>query len=92
MQHLQRMAELPNVTIQVVPADAAGSMPSLSGPFIVLEFADAPPVVHLEHYRAGLFLWEDGDVRSFIAAAGWMAQKAMTPAGSAVVIADLARR
>jgi Domain of unknown function (DUF5753) len=53
---LLRMAGLPNVTIQVVPADAPGSMPSQSGPFIVLEFADVPPVGHPEHYRVGVYL------------------------------------
>jgi Domain of unknown function (DUF5753) len=54
LQHLLRMAELSNVTIQVVLSGAPTWMPSLLGPFIVLGFDDAPPVVHLEHYRAGV--------------------------------------
>jgi transcriptional regulator with XRE-family HTH domain len=91
MQHLLRMAERPNVTIQVVPSGAATWMPSLLGPFIVLGFEDAPPVVHLEHYRSGVFLWEDGDVRSYLAAASRMTDKAMTPARSAEVLAQLER-
>jgi transcriptional regulator with XRE-family HTH domain len=91
LRHLLRMAKRPNITIQVVPANTPGAMPSLLGPFIVLEFADAPPVVHLEHYRAGVFLWEYGDVRSFMVAADEMTQKAMTPARSAMAIAGLAK-
>ena len=90
MQHLRRMAELPNVTIQVVPDDVPGWMPSLAGPFIVIEFSEETPIVHVEHYRGGVFVWEPDDVRSFMTAADEMAEKAMTLARSAEVIAQLA--
>jgi transcriptional regulator with XRE-family HTH domain len=88
--HLLHMAELPNITVQVVPDHATGWMPSLAGPFIVIEFDGAPPLVHLEHFRASAFLWEDTDVRSFVAAAKEITHTAMTPARSTEVIAMIA--
>jgi transcriptional regulator with XRE-family HTH domain len=40
-QHLASVAELPNVTIQVVPF-TAGPHPGMKGPFAVVQFADTP--------------------------------------------------
>jgi len=45
--------------------------------------------VHLEHYRASAFLWEDEDVRGFTAAVEEIRNAAMTPADSARVITEL---
>jgi hypothetical protein len=89
MLHLLRMAELPNVTIQIVTGYAGWWMPTMASPFIVIEFVEADPIVHIEHYRGGAFLWEPEDVRSYAAAADEIARRAMTPARSAEVIAEM---
>lgn len=89
LRHLLKMAALPNVTIQLVSSTQAGYTPMLAGPFILLEFLTATPVVHLEHYHASAFLWEESDVRSFAAAVEEITQKAMTPERSSEVIAEL---
>lgn len=89
LRHLQRMAELPNITIQLVSSTAPGYNPMLTGPFILLEFPTAPPIVHVEHYQASAFIWENEDVRGFQAAVERIHHVAMTPADTARVIAEL---
>lgn len=86
--HLRKMADLPTVTIQIVPAEKHGWNPILAGPFILIE-SEEGPVVHLEHHRASAFLWSD-EVRAFMAAIEEIECKAMTPEQSAEVIAELA--
>ena len=41
MKHLVELAELPKVTIQIVPF-AAGFHPGMKGPFKIIEFDDTP--------------------------------------------------
>lgn len=89
LRHLQRMAELPNVSIRLVSSTTAGYNPMLAGPFIVLRFPTAPDIVHVEHYQASAFIWQEEDVRGFLAAVEEIHQVAMTPADSARVIAEI---
>lgn len=89
MRHLLRMAELPNVTIQLVSSTQAGYTPMLAGPFILLDYPAATSTVHLEHYSASATLWEERDVRKFQAAVEWITSKAMTPDRTSEVIAEL---
>lgn len=91
LRHLVRMGERPNVTIQLVSSTSPGYNPMLAGPFIVLEFVTATPIVHLEHYQASGFLWDNEDVRGFEAAAEKIRNVAMTPARTAEVIDELLR-
>jgi hypothetical protein len=48
LRHLQKWSELDNLTIQTVPLDR-GYSPSREGPFVLIEFEKALPVVQLEH-------------------------------------------
>lgn len=89
LHHLLKMAELPNVTVQIVPSTTPGYNPLLAGPFILLEFPTAPPIVHLEHYRASATLWEGEDVQEFITAAEEVHDIAMSPAKSVQFIAEI---
>ena len=89
LHHLLRMAELPNVTIQLVQSTTPMYTPILAGPFILLEFATATPIVHLEHYWSSAFLWEEEDVRGFIDAADEIRNVAMTPADSIAAITEI---
>jgi hypothetical protein len=91
LRHLLTMTTLPNVTIQVVPDSAPGWLPSHVGPFILLEFAEAPSVVHVEYYRTSVFLWDTEDVRGFLAAADRITQAAMTPARTTEIIKELTK-
>lgn len=87
--HLLKMAELPNVTIRLVPSTTPGYTPMLSSPFTILEFATAAPIVHCEHIRSSTFLWEAEDVRAYKAAAEKISNVAMTSAESTEVIASI---
>lgn len=90
LRHLIAMAELPNITIRLVSGTILGYTPMHAGSFIVFKFLTAGPVVHLEHLRSSVTLWEEEDVRSFESAVEKIAAVAMTPTRSVEVIAELA--
>lgn len=89
LHFLLEMAKRPNITLQIVSSTQPGFHPGLAGPFELIEFPTAKPVVHLEHYRSSLTLWEEEDVKAFVEASGMIQQTAMTPAASAGVIEDI---
>jgi hypothetical protein len=89
LRHLLKMTELPNVEIRIMASTTPGYNPLLSGPFTLLEFATAAPVVHLEHYRASATLWEDEDVTAFANAAKEIYDKAMTLTQSVEIIEEV---
>lgn len=57
LQHILDMAELPHITVHVIPEDTPWH-PGLEGAFSLIEFSAAPPIVHLGTRRSGLFLRE----------------------------------
>lgn len=79
LRHLLEMQQRPNVTIRIVPATAPGFHPGLHGPFKIYQFPRASSVVHLENYRAAPFLWDEGFVADYLAAAETLKKRAMTP-------------
>ena len=89
LHHLLEMGRRDNVTIQLVSSTRPGWQPMLAGPFELIEFPKAGPIVLLEHHRSSLFLWEERDVKSFLEASETIRQAAMTPAESAGVIDDI---
>jgi transcriptional regulator with XRE-family HTH domain len=92
LRHLRQTAELPNVTIQVIPS-STGFHPGLMGPFVVLKFPKAKPIVHLEHHRGSAFIFEDDDVAAYLDAAEIIRREvAMSPEESAGLIAEVIRR
>lgn len=89
LHFLLDMAQRPNVTLQIVSSTVPSYHPGLAGPFELIEFPTARPVVHLEHHRSSLTLWEEEDVKGFIEASGMIQHAAMTPVESAGVIEDI---
>jgi transcriptional regulator with XRE-family HTH domain len=65
LRHIVTSSKRPNVTVQVIPF-AHGEHAGLNGSYVLLEFANAQPLVHLEHKRSGIFVEEPEDVGSFI--------------------------
>ncbi|ONI72701.1 hypothetical protein ALI144C_42565 [Actinosynnema sp. ALI-1.44] len=91
LRYLQRMAERPNVTIQLVDSTRPGYNPLLAGSFGLLEFAKASPIVHLEHLRASVSIWDEADVQAFVEAAEYLRREvAMSPDDSVRLIAGIA--
>jgi hypothetical protein len=67
LERLIEAAELPNVTLQVLPF-AAGAHPAMVGAFSVLRFADQelPDVVYVEHLTSALYLSKQEDVDQYL--------------------------
>lgn len=89
LRHLLRMSELRTVTVQIVSTTVPGYHPGLAGPFELIEFAQASPIVLLDHHRSSAFLWDEEDVQEFVKAAAQIREAAMTPAETAEVIAKI---
>ncbi len=67
VEHLIEMAELPNVTLQVVPFHSGGHA-AAGGPFTILRFAepDLPDIVYLEQLTSALYLDKTQDVDHYL--------------------------
>jgi transcriptional regulator with XRE-family HTH domain len=62
--HLRELAEIPTVTIQVLPF-RKGTHPGVSGAFALLEFEADPGVVYVESPAGNLYLEKQRDIRRF---------------------------
>jgi transcriptional regulator with XRE-family HTH domain len=67
IRHLADAAELPNITVRVVPT-GAGPHTGMNGPFVVLEYDDDASLVLLENKIASLFLDEEEQIEVYEAA------------------------
>ncbi|MBB5155607.1 transcriptional regulator with XRE-family HTH domain [Saccharopolyspora phatthalungensis] len=88
--HLVKMSSRPNVSIRVVPL-RVGWHPGWSGPFVLYDFPDAPPVVHFEHYSSGAFVPTEHDVSEYRKAVDKFHEIAINPAASAELIEKIAK-
>ena len=69
LEHLVKMTELPNVTLQIVPFGAGGHA-AAGGPFTILRFAEPglSDVVYLEQLTSALYLDKPTDVDTYMRA------------------------
>ena len=91
LMHLVDLADLPNVTIQVVPF-AAGPHPGMRGPFEVVEFDDTPDesVVFLEG-PSGDFISDDTEeTKSYLETFRRITQMALKPSDSVGLLREAA--
>jgi transcriptional regulator with XRE-family HTH domain len=81
--HLIEMAQLPNVTLQVVPFETGGHA-AAGGPFTILRFSepDLPDVVYLEHLTSALYLDKKRDTADYLAVMDNLCIQAESPAGT----------
>lgn len=89
LHFLLDMAKRPNIELQIVSSTRPGFHPGLAGPFELIEFPVARPVVHLEHHRSSLTLWNEEDAKEFVEASVMIKEAAMTPTESVGVIEDI---
>jgi hypothetical protein len=80
MQHLINMAELPNVTVQVIGMHS-GPHAALGGPFSLLRFSepDLPDLVYLEQLSSSLYLDKAEDVQHYREIMDRLSVQAKTP-------------
>lgn len=89
LRHLVRLANWSNITIQVVRA-GHGWHPGLAGSFVIYDYENQPPIVILEHYRVGAYLFESDNVEPYRSAEGWLRRLALSPEESIDLIAETA--
>jgi transcriptional regulator with XRE-family HTH domain len=89
LRHVVRVAKRQNTTVQVIPYQQ-GAHPGLNGAYVILKFAKARTIVHLEHKRSSLFLDEPDDVKPFVAGVDTLREVALDPAQSAAFLDTVA--
>ena len=91
LEHLAAHADLPNVTLQVLPFDR-GSRAAAAGPFTMLQFAedDLPDIVYMEQLTSAVYLDKRAEVELYRAAMDRIAAAALTPAESRTLLVDRA--
>jgi transcriptional regulator with XRE-family HTH domain len=89
LDQLAELAELPRVTVQIVPF-RIGAHPGLGGPFTILEFREPrdPDAVYNENNAGELLLEEPEDVAPFKLALQRLQVVALNPADSLTMIAQ----
>ncbi|MGC5030542.1 helix-turn-helix domain-containing protein [Micromonospora sp. DT229] len=92
LSHLETVAQLPNVTIQVLPFEAGGH-PAMNSPYVILTFADAADaaVVYLENLTTGLALEESAQVRSYSLVHERLRRLALDPTASLIRLKEASR-
>ena len=81
IQHLMNIAELPNVTLQVIPF-YSGAHAAVGGPFTILRFSepDLPDLVYLEQLTSALYLDKNEDVQHYLMVMDRLCVQAKSPA------------
>jgi transcriptional regulator with XRE-family HTH domain len=90
---LLEKAELPHVTLQVLPFDA-GAHAGLEGPFLILGFPEQadPDVVYVENTTAGSYLEEPSDVHRYTLMFDHLRATALKPADTLLMVKQAAER
>jgi transcriptional regulator with XRE-family HTH domain len=91
LAHLAELAELPNVTLQVVPFDA-GEHAAMDGAFTILSFPEQahPDIVYVEHRTGDLWLENPKELDHYSLVFGHVQAVALPPADTARFLVTLA--
>ncbi|WP_198545754.1 helix-turn-helix domain-containing protein [Actinacidiphila yeochonensis] len=91
LHQLVQLAELPNVTFQVVPF-RAGSHPGMKGSFALMDFPDPadPALVYIESLGGDLFLEAEADVQRHAQSFDHLRAMALSPEASASLAMSVA--
>ncbi|WP_433192378.1 helix-turn-helix domain-containing protein [Nocardia sp. CA-107356] len=92
MEHLIELAELPNVTIQVLPY-SAGEHAAAGSSFSILRFAETelPDIVYLEHLTSALYLDRRQDLALYLSVMDRLSVQAESPGESLKILAAYAK-
>lgn len=90
IEHLLRVAEWPNVTLQLLPLSAGGHA-AAGGPFTVLRFPepDLPDIVYMEQLTSALYLDKRPDIERYLAVMDKLSVQAEPPQRTQQQLADL---
>lgn len=87
--HMAALAERPNVVLRVVQNDV-GAYGGMRGPFIIMEFAEEPDLVHIEIQCTGMFLEDEADVSAYRLALTNLLGSALSPDESLELVRRIA--
>ncbi|WP_431047135.1 helix-turn-helix domain-containing protein [Streptomyces sp. P1-3] len=91
LDHLVAMADLPNVTIQVMPL-AKGAHAAMVGAFTLLEFGPmTPTVIYVESAAGNIYLEKERDVRRFTQSFDLLRAAAPDPQETTALLKGIAR-
>jgi transcriptional regulator with XRE-family HTH domain len=92
LDHLTRLAELPTVTVQVLPF-AIGGHPAMTTPYVIIDFADAADesVVYLDNLTLGQAFGDADNVGTYTMVHEKLRQLALTPEDSLTRICEARR-
>jgi hypothetical protein len=92
LRHLLEVAELPQVTLQVVPF-ARGGHAGASGSFAILRFEERylPDVVYMEQLTGSVYLEQRSDVEHYLAVMDQLSSEALTPDDTTRFIEQVAK-
>lgn len=86
LRHLVEAAQLPNVTLQILPFEV-GAHAAMDGTFTILDFLDGDPaVVFTENAAGGLFLEKDDELRKYLEVFDTIKAAALDPEDSIEMI------
>lgn len=85
LRHLVKLAELPNVTLQIVPF-AKGAHVAGGTAFSLLKFTEYPGVVYIDHLTGGLYADEKSDVERYMLVMDHLRAAASDPLESIAVV------
>jgi transcriptional regulator with XRE-family HTH domain len=93
LEHLLKITELPNVTLQIVPF-SAGPHAAAGGPFTILRFPepDLPDLVYLEQLNSALYLDQPDDVTNYMTVMNQLCVQAETDAASTDMLRAILRQ
>jgi transcriptional regulator with XRE-family HTH domain len=89
LRHLIEMANEDAVTLRIVPG-TTDRHPGLAGPFLLLEYPTATPIVHVELRRSGVFLTGREDTDPYLAAVTQLASISLDQGQSLQLLSEVA--
>jgi transcriptional regulator with XRE-family HTH domain len=91
LKNLVRAADLPNITLQILPFEA-GAHAGMDGTFAILDFPEVedPNVVFAENATGGLFLEKNDELTKYVMIFDRIQATALSPEESRAMIAKLA--
>ncbi|GAA2252290.1 transcriptional regulator [Streptomyces ruber] len=93
LEHLVRMAQLPHVTVQIVPLDVTdASAPAIPVTYLRFGGLDLPDIVYLEHIRSANFLEDRDETEEYRLALDRLADDALDPRASLRLLKDTLER
>jgi transcriptional regulator with XRE-family HTH domain len=91
LHDLAETSKLPHVTVRILES-GFGYHPMRNGAFVLLEFEEGKPVVHLEQFRSSTTLTDSRAVKDYQDAAETLRRASMSPAASTKLIEVLANK